>query len=405
MTERVTARRDIQRPLDESVPVGTTGDQPPPPLRPAVPDLSEQDPAAGMATATASVPATGRATTGGTDTGPATATMVDTLPEAGPVADAGAAHGAAPTVPGPAEEDRSAGTPARRGGGIRRVMGAPRRALRAPRRAVRACRAWSGRPSGRFVLPSALMLVLLAAAVTAGELVVPRPAGTGETDLAGAPVVPPAASTAPTAPPVRPSAGPGDIDTSTGRPVDALRGWAQQMSVRTGIPVVAMQAYGYAELVVTETTPGCRLSWTTLAGIGLAESNHGSSGSATLQSDGRAWPEIIGLPLDGQEDRKLITDTDSGRLDGDPVYDRAVGPMQFLPQTWSAERVDASGDGVADPHSIHDAALAAANYLCRGGRDLSAAADWWAAVLAYNEVQEYAQQVFDAANDYGRRSR
>jgi hypothetical protein len=347
MTERVTARRDIQRPLDECIPDTTTGD-PPPQLRQAVPDLPGREPAAERVAATSSVVA--------------------------------------------------AGTPTRRGVRLRRVLGAPWRG-------VRVFRAWCRRPSGQFVLPSALVVVMVGAAVAAGALLVPRPGATDETNLAGGPVAPPGGSGAPTAPPVRPSAGPGDVNAGTGRPADVLRGWGQQMSVRTGIPVVAMQAYGYAELVVTETTPGCRLSWTTLAAIGHAESNHGSTGSAMLQSDGRAWPEIIGLPLDGEDDRKLITDTDGGQLDGDPVYDRAVGPMQFLPQTWNTERVDATGEGVADPHNIHDAALAAANYLCRGGRDLSIAQDWWAAVLAYNEVQEYAQQVFDAANDYGRRSR
>jgi membrane-bound lytic murein transglycosylase B len=177
------------------------------------------------------------------------------------------------------------------------------------------------------------------------------------------------------------------------------------MSVRTGIPVVALQAYGYTELVLAQTTPGCHLSWTTLAAIGLVESGHGGTGGAALLPDGRARPAIFGPPLDGQGDRKLIQDTDNGLLDGDPVYDRAVGPMQFIPATWRVEQTDATGDRVADPQNIHDAALAAGAYLCRAGRDLTTPADWWSAVLAYNAVQSYAQQVFNAANDYGGRSR
>ncbi len=32
---------------------------------------------------------------------------------------------------------------------------------------------------------------------------------------------------------------------------------------------------------------------------------------------------------------RLIGDTDGGALDGDPVVDRAVGPMQFIPSTWA----------------------------------------------------------------------
>lgn len=184
-----------------------------------------------------------------------------------------------------------------------------------------------------------------------------------------------------------------------------VRGWAQQLSTRTGISVVALQAYGYAELVVSETTPGCGLSWTTLAAIGRAESGHGGTGGATPLPDGRALPQIIGPPLDGGGDRKRILDTDGGSVDGDSTYDRAVGPMQFIPDTWQQQRVDASGDGVADPHNIHDAALAAANYLCADGRDVTTPEGWWAAVLAYNDVQSYALDVFNTANDYGSRSR
>jgi hypothetical protein len=44
-------------------------------------------------------------------------------------------------------------------------------------------------------------------------------------------------------------------------------------------------------------------------------------------------------------------------------------------------------------------------YLCGSDRDLSTAADWWGAVLSYNDVRSYAQEVFDAANRYGTASR
>ena len=120
--------------------------------------------------------------------------------------------------------------------------------------------------------------------------------------------------------------------------------------------------------------------------------------------DGRVLPPIIGPPLDGREGRMEIRDTDRGDLDGDRVYDRAVGPMQFIPATWRTQAVDANGDGIADVHNIYDAALAAGNYLCQGGRDLSKPDDWWAAILSYNNVAAYANQVFAAADDYGRRS-
>nr|WP_240947596.1 lytic murein transglycosylase [Planosporangium mesophilum] len=100
-----------------------------------------------------------------------------------------------------------------------------------------------------------------------------------------------------------------------------------------------------------------------------------------------------------------IHDTDGGRLDGDRTWDHAVGPMQFIPSTWGQYGADADGDGVADINDIDDAALAAARYLCAGNRNLTVAGDWWAAIMAYNAVQAYIQDVFNAANDYGVRSR
>jgi hypothetical protein len=277
-----------------------------------------------------------------------------------------------------------------------------------PGRMARALIAWSRNPTGRLAVPSVAVLGLIAIATTAGAVVIPATAPPGVTGASPAdlprPTSPAGDDTPVAAPPVTSTGNPAAGGGSTGIPSDVLRGWAQQMSARTGIPVVALQAYGYAELVVAETTPGCQLSWTTLAAIGRVESDHGRTGGATLGADGRAWPAIIGPPLDGQGNRKLIRDTDGGAIDGDDVYDRAVGPMQFIPQTWLAEQIDATGDGVADPHNIHDAALAAANYLCRDDRDLSVPDDWWRAVLAYNDVQAYAEEVFTAANEYGRAS-
>ena len=38
-----------------------------------------------------------------------------------------------------------------------------------------------------------------------------------------------------------------------------------------------------------------------------------------------------------------------GRLDGDDTWDRAVGPMQFIPSTWAWSGRDGDGDGVAQP--------------------------------------------------------
>lgn len=366
MTDPAAVPRDIQRPLEEGMPPATGGAVPA--LRPAVPDSHPE-------------------TTD--EAGHARAPMARTAPE--------------PTT---TTTDHPAGPP--RSGRARRFLRAVLRSVWRGLRGIaawpRRAAAWSRRPTGRLVVPSTLVLTLLTASTVAGAVVVSTPATEEAVPTSGGAAPPGPPEVAPIVPPALPDLGPSP-SPQWERPSDVLRGWAQQMSARTGIPAVALQAYGYAELVVAQTTPGCRLSWTTLAAIGRAESNHGSTGGATLQSDGRAWPEIFGPALDGQGDRQLIRDTDNGRLDRDPVYDRAVGPMQFLPQTWEVERVDATGEGLTDPHNIHDAALAAANYLCRNGRDLSTPEDWWAAILSYNNVEAYAEQVFAAAHDYGRRSR
>jgi hypothetical protein len=280
-------------------------------------------------------------------------------------------------------------------------------AVRTPGRSVRATRAWARRPSGRIAVPGLLMAVLVLSAVLVGALL-PRtidalpaaaPTPTPSVEPSENPdVVPPGGAELPL---------PGGSGVAPGGPgqADALAAWVAPMSVRTGIPVVALQAYAYAELVLGQGTPTCNLRWTTLAGIGLNESNHGRSGGAALTVDGRAQPPIYGPPLDGQNGTRTIPDSDSGQIDGDSTWDRAVGPLQFIPSTWTRYATDADQDGKSDPHDIDDASLAAATYLCAGGRDLATVDGWWAAILAYNNVTTYAQNVFNAANDYGIRSR
>src|SRR3954449_11669089 len=166
-----------------------------------------------------------------------------------------------------------------------------------------------------------------------------------------------------------------------------------------GIPNVALNAYRVAAARMADADPGCGIDWSLLAGIGRVESNHGRFGGASLNPDGSTSPKIIGPPLDGGQ-FAYIGDTDGGTWDGDSRYDRAVGPMQFIPTTWRAYAVDGDGNGTTDPTNINDAAVGAAHYLCVAGGDLRTSAGQRQAVLAYNHSDSYVAQVLALAASY-----
>ena len=190
-----------------------------------------------------------------------------------------------------------------------------------------------------------------------------------------------------------------------GRTADQLTDWAAPLAGATRIDPQALRAYGNAAAIARSAWPDCHLAWTTLAGIGYVETRHGSyNGNVFLPShldgNGYAVPPIIGVALDGSPGFAEIPDTDGGQFDGDTDYDRAVGPMQFIPTSWGVYGRDANGDGVADPHQIDDAALAAANLLCTRGGNLSTPEGWSTAVRSYNASQQYLIDVRDAAANY-----
>lgn len=198
---------------------------------------------------------------------------------------------------------------------------------------------------------------------------------------------------------------PGDpvpnIDThAAGRPAGQLHQWAAVRAPALEMPVTALEAYAYAAKVAEVENPSCHLAWTTLAGIGMVESHNGTYHGATIAPNGDVTPPIRGVRLDGSNGNLEIVDGDGGQMDGDPIYARAMGPMQFIPETWRLYGVDANNDGVVSPDNIDDAALSAAGYLCWRGRDLATPEGWMKALRAYNLSDQYARTVRDWATAY-----
>ncbi|PCG83768.1 hypothetical protein CIB93_22840 [Streptomyces sp. WZ.A104] len=187
--------------------------------------------------------------------------------------------------------------------------------------------------------------------------------------------LPPLRSPKPPAPP-KPGAKPDPV---------VVRAWPE-----AGIPATVLAAYRRAESAVRRGDPGCGLPWQLLAAIGKVESGQASGGR--VDARGTTLTPILGPALDGNG-FALIRDTDGGAYDGDRTYDRAVGPMQFIPSTWAAWGRDGNGDGRKDPNNIYDAALAAGHYLCAGPRDLTRRADLDRAILSYNRSETYLRTV------------
>ncbi|RLK54468.1 lytic transglycosylase domain-containing protein [Actinokineospora cianjurensis] len=166
-----------------------------------------------------------------------------------------------------------------------------------------------------------------------------------------------------------------------------------------GIPGTMLQAYMRAAQALATTTPGCKIDWPLLASIGRIESNHARGGR--VDASGRTASPILGPVLNGGG-FAAIRDTDGGRYDGDARWDRAVGPMQFIPSTWKGYASDGNGDGETDPNNIYDATLGAGKYLCSGGLDLSNPQQRATAVFRYNHSDSYVRTVLIWADAYAK---
>jgi len=177
---------------------------------------------------------------------------------------------------------------------------------------------------------------------------------------------------------------------------------------RLGFSLIAFDAYLQAAESMRDEPAACALDWATIAAIGDIESIHGTLGSRSISSNGNLSRPLLGVLLDGGASEagadgeptsngfRAVPDSDDGVLDGSAEFDRALGPMQFLPSTWRIAGVDGNDDGVADPQNIHDAASAAAHYLClvRADANSDELAD---RLRRYNDSSAYVNEVLATA--------
>lgn len=125
-----------------------------------------------------------------------------------------------------------------------------------------------------------------------------------------------------------------------------------------------------------------------------------SGGDETSDGADQNTPEAPPTPAPVVRRLALIEDTDGGELDGDTVFDRAVGPMQFIPSTWRLFEQDGNLDGELDPQNIYDAALASARYLCASTSTMTTIEGELRAYFAYNHDTQYSQNVLRAGLGY-----
>jgi len=179
---------------------------------------------------------------------------------------------------------------------------------------------------------------------------------------------------------------------------------ARVLSTVEGVefPLVALDAYYRAAIALSQQQPGCRVRWWALAGISRVEGRHGTYGGTTLLANGDTSRRIIGIQLNGTNETAVVGDSDGGALDGDPAFDRAVGPMQFIPQTWSRYQADGNEDGTSSPFNLYDATRAAAEYLCASSGGLDGEDGLRRAYFSYNHSLPYVDSVLGFARLYER---
>jgi membrane-bound lytic murein transglycosylase B len=189
----------------------------------------------------------------------------------------------------------------------------------------------------------------------------------------------------------RPAAKPVRASRAERPEADVPPPWIAPVIDSTGIPVTVLKAYRHARKVIRGYNANCHITVALLAAIGRVESDHALGGY--VDKTGKTLVPILGPRLDGHPGVKEISDSDGGLYDGDKEFDRAVGPMQFIPTTWTMWASDGNGDKIGDPGNVYDASLAAGWYLCAGSTDLRDPKAFKAAVLRYNHSENYYKTV------------
>ncbi|MGH9103626.1 MAG: hypothetical protein ACRDYD_11690 [Acidimicrobiales bacterium] len=177
----------------------------------------------------------------------------------------------------------------------------------------------------------------------------------------------------------------------------------------TGIPRVVLQAYRASARWLAGARPTCHLSWADLAALGQIESAQATAQDARLAANGDTYPPILGPPLDGTHGNARLANPlgavhDVGTVhDGGGRFERAVGPMQILPTTWSSVAPDLPPGTPDDPSNVFSAALGAGDYLCRaaGPTGLTDLPALEAAYASYDHSASYVTEAVANAIAYG----
>ena len=109
---------------------------------------------------------------------------------------------------------------------------------------------------------------------------------------------------------------------------------------------------------------------------------------ASTNCPGLPWPVVAAIGK---------AETDHNRSPG-TSGSGAVGPMQFLPETWEMFQADGDGDGDADVEDEEDAIAGAVRLLCASGGE--APDTLQDAIFAYNRSDEYVADVLGIARTY-----